>query len=359
MQELINDELEHSNILVVDDERSISHLLKKVLKKLNFHCQSAIDGRHALEMISEQKFDLVISDIDMPGMNGIELSKKILEIDTADIIIITGKVEKYRYHEIINIGVSDFITKPFEMDEFDLRVKRVLRERRLKQLATKQHIELKESYIDSIHRLVMASEFKDEDTGDHIVRIGEYSKGMAEKLGWSQNQIELIKYASPMHDVGKIGIPDKIIFKPGKLTREEFEIIKTHTTIGAKLLSESKSEILIMAKEIALSHHEKYNGKGYPNGFSKEDIPISGRIVAIVDTFDALTSKRPYKDPYPPEMALSIIAEERGKHFDPVITDIFIKHFEMFLKIRETIGEFEKIDLANFMISERDREQFK
>ncbi|ACN16502.1 two-component response regulator fusion protein (N:response regulator receiver-C:HD-GAF domain protein) [Desulforapulum autotrophicum HRM2] len=346
------------NILVVDDEEGIRGLFKKVLKKEGYQCQVAENGEQALEIISKEKFELVISDIDMPVMNGIDLSKKILAADYSDIIVMTGQVRSYHYDEIINIGVNDFVTKPFSPSELILRVKRVLRERQLKQVAKQSHEELKQAYIDSIHRLVMASEFKDEDTGDHIVRIGKYSCLMAEKLGWPEKDIEIIRYASPMHDVGKIGIPDRIMLKPGKLTHEEFETMKTHTTIGAELLSKSKSEILKMARDIALSHHEKYNGKGYPNGLSEEKIPIAGRIVAIVDTFDALTSKRPYKEPYPPEIALDIIQNEKGKHFDPQITDLFMENRNDFFKIRETIGVFEKIDLANFMISERDKDNF-
>lgn len=346
------------NILVVDDEENIRFLFEKAMKKAGYGCRVTENGEQALDEMEKEPFDVVISDIDMPGMDGIELSKKIVEKYSSDIIVMTGKVKSYHYHEIINIGASDFVEKPFAIQELILRVKRVLRERYLKQATKKQHEELKEAYIDSIHRLVMASEFKDEDTGDHIVRIGEYSRMMAQKLGWSENEIEVISYAAPMHDVGKIGIPDKIMLKPGKLTREEFEVMKTHATIGAKLLSRSKSGILKMAREIALCHHEKYNGKGYPNGLAGEKIPISGRIVAIADTFDALTSKRPYKDPYPPEMALDIIRKDRGEHFDPEMTDLFIAHFNEFLKIRETIGGFEEVDLINFKLSERDRELF-
>jgi len=228
------------------------------------------------------------------------------------------------------------------------------KERQSKEIVKRQNEDLKQAYIDSLHRLVLASEFKDEDTGDHIVRIGEYSRIIAQKLGWSEEQIEIIKYAAPMHDVGKIGIADKIMLKPGKLSDEEFDIIKMHTEIGSKLLSNSNSDILKMAKEIALYHHEKYNGKGYPKGLSRNQIPISARIVAIADTFDALTSKRPYKDPYPPEMALDIIRNESGEHFDPQITQLFIENFEDILIIRENIGTVEEIDLSNFAISERD-----
>lgn len=354
----VNDHIS-ANILVVDDDENIRFLFAKAMKKAGFDCTVTENAEQALKVLEKNIYDVVISDIDMPGMDGIELSKKIVGTYSSDVIVMTGRVKSYHYHEIINIGASDFVEKPFAVQELILRVNRVLRERRLKQEAQKSHKELKEAYIDSIHRLVMASEFKDEDTGDHIVRIGEYSKMMARKLGWDEKEVEVITYAAPMHDVGKIGIPDAIMLKPGKLSKDEFDIMKTHTTIGGRLLSRSKSGILKMAREIALCHHEKFNGNGYPNGLSGEKIPISGRIVAISDTFDALTSRRPYKDPYPPEMAMDIIRREKGEHFDPGITDLFLDHFDEFLEIRETIGAFEEIDLANFKLSERDRDGLK
>ncbi|NOX32916.1 MAG: response regulator [Deltaproteobacteria bacterium] len=359
MHDLINKELEKSSILIVDDDPGIRLLFEKAMKTAGFECKTTDSGCKALDVMSHTYFDVVVSDIDMPGMSGIELSGKIFEKYSSDVIIMTGKVKSYHYHEMINIGASDFVEKPFSIQELILRVNRVLRERRLKKEARNSHEELKQAYVDSIHRLVMASEFKDEDTGDHIVRIGEYSRLMARKLGLPDKEIDNIYYAAPMHDVGKIGIPDKIMLKPGNLTPEEFEIIKTHTTIGAKLLSRSKSGILKMAKDIALCHHEKYDGNGYPNQVSKEDIPVSCKIVAIADTFDALTSKRPYKDPYPPEMALDIIRNEKGRHFDPGITEIFMEYFSDFLQIRETIGTFEEVNLENFMLSARDKELFK
>ena len=194
----------------------------------------------------------------------------------------------------------------------------------------------------------MAAEYKDEDAGDHIIRIGEYCALMAEKLNLPQELTDIIYYASPMHDIGKIGIPDSILLKPGKLTHIEFETIKTHTQIGARLLSRSKSKILQTALEIALTHHEKFNGKGYPNQLKGTDIPVSGRIVAIADTFDALTSKRPYKEAYPPDITLNILKKERGEHFDPELLDVFIQNFDEFLEIRGKIGIFEGDTFQNF-----------
>ena len=343
------------DILIVDDEPMIRDLLENIMKKTNYACYFAENGKAALEILSRQTFDVVVTDIDMPIVNGIDLAKIVKSKFTADVIVMTGQTRKYQYDEIISIGASDFVEKPFSPREMVLRLDRVLRERRLKQETKKAHEELKESYIDSIHRLVMAAEYKDEDTGDHIVRIGQYCSLISEKLNLPQEFKETIYYAAPMHDIGKIGIPDKILLKPGRLTHIEFETIKTHTQIGARLLFESKSKILQMAHEIALNHHEKFNGKGYPNQLKGTDIPISGRIVALADTFDALTSKRPYKDPYPPEVTFDIMKKERGKHFDPNFLDIFITNFDQFLEIRRKIGTFEGKTDQHFTLSERDQ----
>ena len=205
------------------------------------------------------------------------------------------------------------------------------------------HQELYKAYLDTIHRLVLAAEYKDENTGDHIRRMSRYSALIAEKLGLPAKEIQNILYAAPMHDVGKIGIPDTILLKPGKLTDEEFDIMKTHTTIGAKILAGSKAEILQIAGEIALSHHEKWNGKGYPQGLAGDSIPLAARIVGLADVFDALTSRRPYKDPFPAEVAFDIIKKERGEHFDPGIVDVFLENTHNILKIREEIGPTEDL----------------
>jgi len=216
------------------------------------------------------------------------------------------------------------------------------------------HQELQASYLDTINRLVLAAEYKDEDTGDHIVRMSRYSARIAEKIGLSPKEVESIRYAAPMHDVGKIGIPDNILMKPGKLTDEEFDFMKTHTTIGATILAGSKADILKLARQTAISHHEKWNGKGYPQRFSGNKIPLVGRIVGIADVFDALTSKRPYKDPYPVEVAVDIIKKERGKHFDPEVADIFLENIDEFIKIKKEVGSDEDVSLADFIRSERD-----
>jgi putative two-component system response regulator len=200
------------------------------------------------------------------------------------------------------------------------------------------HMELQEAYLDTIYRLALAAEYKDEETGNHIIRMSRYCSLIAEKIDLPSRDVENIRYASPMHDIGKIGIPDSILVKPGKLTPEEFEIMKTHTVIGAKILAGSKAEIIQVAQQIALSHHERWNGKGFPQGLSGANTPIMARIVGIVDVFDALISRRPYKEPFPVKVALEIIEEGRGQRFDPTLVDVLFDNIDEILQIEKEIG---------------------
>ncbi|MBD3392767.1 MAG: HD domain-containing protein [Chitinivibrionales bacterium] len=201
--------------------------------------------------------------------------------------------------------------------------------------------DLEESYYDTVRRLVIAAEYKDRDTGNHITRISRYSALVAEKIGMTPQDVQTILYASPMHDVGKIGIPDRILLKPGRLAEPEFELMKLHTLIGANILAESKARVLQWAREIAMCHHEKWNGEGYPQGISRHEIPLHARIVSLVDTFDALTSKRPYKEPYTAEIACDIIVSERERHFDPELVDVFLDNMDMVLQIKSPGGNAE------------------
>ena len=215
---------------------------------------------------------------------------------------------------------------------------------------------IQDAYRDTIHRLVLASEYKDKETGNHITRMSRYSSLLASKLGFSNQDVEAIGYAAPMHDVGKIGIPDSIILKNGMLTEGEFRIIKTHTTIGAVILEHSRASVLQTARIIALSHHERWDGTGYPNGLSKDQIPLSARIVSLSDAFDALTSRRPYKSPYPVEVACKIISYEREHHFDPKIVDVFLTNINEFVAIKREIDNEEPLQGdGRYSLSERDR----
>jgi len=217
------------------------------------------------------------------------------------------------------------------------------------------HRELQEAYRDTIFRLVLASEYKDKDTGNHISRMSRYSTLLAQKMGLSQQQIDNIAYASPMHDVGKIGIPDSIILKKGMLTEKEFQIVKSHTTIGAVILENTRGTVLQTAQVIAHFHHEWWNGTGYPSGLKRDEIPLAARIVALTDTFDALTSYRPYKTPYPIDISCDIIREEREKHFDPDIADLFLDTIDEFIAIKREIDKKEpQCTSEEILWSERD-----
>jgi putative two-component system response regulator len=350
-------------ILIVDDEQPIREMMELLLSRDGYQCLTAKNGDAALEILQNQPVDIVITDINMPGISGVELLEKARPLTDADFIVITGYVEDFSYENLIAAGASDFIYKPISNNEILLRFKRVLRERFLMQEREKinrelessnqklakyaeelnsaltdlktTHNELQSAYLDTINRLALAAEFKDEETGDHISRMSEYSALLAEKYGLEARDVQNIRYASPMHDIGKIGIPDKILLKPDRLTPSEFETIKNHTTIGASILSNSRAEVLKVAHDIALTHHEKWNGRGYPHGLKKQEIPVCGRIVGIMDVFDALTSNRPYKAPYPFELARDIIKSERAKSFDPDLVDIFIAHMDAFVRIKD------------------------
>jgi len=373
------------SVLIVDDEAQIRYLFNNLLKREGYNCLTAEDGASALKILENKEIDVVITDITMPGISGVELMELARPVTNADFIVMTGYVMDFSYENIIEKGASDFISKPMSNKELLLRLKRVIRERfllvereqinarleaEIKQVEhyaqelnqalseiQNTHDELRSAYIDTINRLVLASEYKDEDTGDHIIRISRISALIAEKIGLPHNEINNILYAAPMHDIGKIGIPDHILLKPGRLTAQEFDIIKTHTTIGASILVNSKADVLKTAHDIALTHHEKWNGKGYPSALQKEEIPIAGRIVGFVDVLDALTSNRPYKKAYPFELACEIIKKERENHFDPVIVDTFFSNIDEIAAIKETITTIEELTIKDIQWSERDLQE--
>ncbi|MGE0085820.1 MAG: HD domain-containing phosphohydrolase [Desulfococcaceae bacterium] len=344
------------HILVVDDEQAIRDVFFMAIEHSGYQCRVAASGLEALDILEQNPMDVVITDIQMPGLSGIDLVKRIREKFDSDVIVMTGFVEDFTYEKIIELGARDFIHKPVRLNELLVRLKRVLNERELLAERNQAFEELKEAYLDTVNRLVLAAEYKDEDTGDHILRMSRYCALLAKKLALPADDVQMMLYASPMHDIGKIGIPDSILLKNGKLTDEEFQIIKKHTLIGGKILANSKSKILESAQIIAVTHHEKWNGTGYPAGICREDIPLFGRIVALADTFDALTSRRPYKAPYPLEIACDIIRKEREKHFDPEVTDTFLRHVDDLWKIRSQVGEIEEISVQDFSWSERDME---
>lgn len=210
--------------------------------------------------------------------------------------------------------------------------------------------ELEEAYLDTVHRLALAAEYRDDDTGDHILRMSRYAAILAHLMGLPESQVQTVLYASSMHDVGKIGIPDVILLKPGRLTHQEFETMKNHTLIGGLILDNPRGEVLRQARIIALSHHERWDGGGYPYGLAGEQIPMAGRLTALADVFDALTSARPYKDPFSVERARDIICEERGTQFQPEIVDAFVRGFDRFVQIKTEIDGNPDLSLSDIEI---------
>ena len=325
--------ISQARILIVDDEPANLKVMREVLAR-NYRLSFAKSGTVALQLIENDPPKLILLDVMMPDMNGFEVCK-ILKANpkTAHIpvIFVTALTQEQDESEGFSLGAVDYITKPISPAIVKARVKT--------HLSLVQAEQLKQAHVDLVERLGRAAEYKDTDTGEHIARMSQYSKVLALALGMNEQHAELLRQAAPMHDVGKIGIPDSILLKPGKLTPDEFAHMKEHAAIGAKILANSPSPLLQLAHVLAIEHHEKWDGTGYPNGLKGEEISIEGRIVAIADVFDALTSKRPYKEPWSIEQTLEHMQQQAGKHFDPQLVDLFISKIDAILAIKKAHQE--------------------
>jgi len=342
-----------ATVLVVDDESMNRDLVAAVLGKEGYAILHAQNGEEALEVLANKAVDVILMDVMMPVMDGFEAVRRIKAeeaLKNIPIIMLTALSDKNSLKESLKLGANEFLSKPFEIDELKIRIKNMVTIKRyqdsLEEIVAVRTKELKaaleslkESERDVIATLVKASEFKDTDTAEHIERMSLYAHFIAKKLGFNEGEQELILCAAPMHDVGKIGIPDSILLKPGKLTEDEFEIMKSHAKIGFEILSVRENSILKAGREIALSHHEKWDGSGYPNSIAGEQIPIFGRIVAIADVFDALGTKRPYKEPFGDDECFRIIQEGRGSHFDPTLVDLFLEHKDEILRLKASFDK--------------------
>ena len=345
-----------AKILVVDDELINRRVLEAMLLPLGHQVYLAQDGFSALDMVEETPFDLILLDVMMPGMDGFEVARRLKEDSRHTIIpivMVTALKEVEDRVRALESGADDFLTKPVDKTELRARVRSSLKIKAYNDhmLNYQQVLEatvaertrdlenafrkVREASLDTIHRLSQAAEYKDEDTGSHIARLSQYAACLARGLGLNQETVERILYASPMHDVGKIGIPDHILLKPGKLDGEEWEVMMTHTTIGGRILGGAEPGFLKLAEVIAMTHHEKWDGSGYPAGLSGSRIPLAGRVVAVADVFDALTTRRPYKEPFGLEKSLAIMKEGRGRHFDPKVLDSFLENLDEILEIRK------------------------
>jgi putative two-component system response regulator len=343
-----------ARFLIVDDEPANLKLLDKMLRAEGYeHLALVQDPREVLKTFELVGPDIILLDLNMPNLDGyavLEALKAHARHDLPPVLVLTAQQGRDNRLRALEQGARDYLTKPFDRAELLARVRNLIEAHRLHRLVKDENEilearvrertrELRETRLQIVQRLGRAAEYRDNETGYHILRMSHTSALLARHLGWSFEDCELLLHASPMHDIGKIGIPDHILLKPGKLTPEEWEIMKTHATIGAHILEGDDSDVLTMAREIALSHHEKWDGTGYPRGLKGEEIPLAGRIVAMADVFDALTSERPYKQAWSVERALDYIRENRGRHFDPRIVDLFVKHLSEILVIRSRYAE--------------------
>ena len=340
-------------ILIVDDMPTNRELLTIMLKSENYIITNANSGEAALNSVEQDRPDLILLDVMLPGMNGNKVVGKLKHNpDTKSIPVIM--ITSLNTHEAklvaLNLGAEDFLSKPVDRVELLLRVRNMLRlkdysdllfhyNETLEAKVDARTAELEIAHKDTIITMVRAAEFKDEDTGAHVKRIAHYSRMLAVKLGLSKEDVKAIFFASPMHDVGKIGIPDDILFKTTPFTPKEWETMKTHSAIGAKILKKGDSPFIKLRAEIALNHHERWDGTGYPNKISGEAIPLPARIMALCDVYDALRSKRPYKPAFSHRKTVEIITKGDGRtmpeHFDPKVLAAFAAHSEHFEDIYE------------------------
>ncbi len=357
--------LENRNILIVDDEEPIRRLLGYLLEPHGYKVALAGEAREARQRMETGSYALVLCDVNMPGESGMDLIRHILtQYPSTAVIMITGLDSPVLANAALDMGAFGYVIKPFEANEVLINVANALRRRKLeienamhrenleevvrtRTIALQQALEwlersekeLRLSREETIQRLAIAAEYRDSSTAQHIQRMSHYCELLARRYGLSPERCDLIRTASPMHDIGKIGTPDHVLLKPGKFTPEEFKVITQHTEIGYRILAGSDSELLKVAALIAWTHHERFDGTGYPRGLKGETIPLEGRITAIADNFDALTTQRVYKPAYDFDHAKELMLKERGKHFDPELLDIFFDSMEEITRIYDQFAD--------------------
>lgn len=343
-------DIHDAKILIVDDNPSNVALLEAVLDEEDYeNIFSTTDPFAVLPLYREHRFDLILLDIRMPGMSGIEVLQELKGVTRDEylpVIVLTAQTDQDTRQQALSAGAKDFITKPFEDWEVLLRIentlntrlyytRQVVRADMLESEVLKRTKEILATQFEIVQRLGVAGELRDNETGAHVSRMSHICSLLALKRGLGKDFAELLLYASTMHDVGKIGIPDSILLKPGKLTDAEWQVMRQHPEIGAQIIGDNDSKIIALARETALYHHEKWDGSGYPHKIAGAQIPISARIAAISDVFDALTSERPYKKAWSVEKSMGVLKAESGKHFEPIMVELFIENLPEILEIKE------------------------
>jgi len=344
VDEILRD-VNDARILVVDDEPANTVLLERILRSVGHRRVTATTDpleawalfEHGLRQ--RAPFDLLCTDLHMPGLDGLQLIERVTaatpEGDFLPILVLTADLQPAAEREALARGAQDFVTKPFRREQIRLRVGNLLRTRylhlrlrehagRLEELVLERTIELEAARLDALERLASAAEYRDHATGRHAQRVGLLAALLGERLGLDADAVELLSRAAPLHDVGKIGIPDHILLKPGRLTDDEFSQMKVHVEVGSRLLSQGRSRLIVMAERIATYHHERWDGSGYPRGLRGDDIPLVGQIVAVADVFDTLIHERPYKHAWPLAEAVAEVRRQRGRWFAPRVVDAFL-----------------------------------
>ncbi|QHI97856.1 response regulator [Xylophilus rhododendri] len=322
-----------ATLLLVDDEPVNLQVLRHTLQD-QYRLLFARDGVRALELAASEQPDMVLLDVMMPGMTGHEVCRAMRAtpgIAHIPVIFVTALADNRSEAAGFEAGGVDYITKPISPPIVRARVRTHLSLVRVE--------ELLHTRLQIVQRLGLAAEYKDNETGMHVLRMSHYSQILALAAGYSEREAEDLLHAAPMHDIGKIGIPDAILRKNGKLDPHEWDVMRSHVEIGARIIGEHQHGVLHTAQQVTLTHHEKWDGSGYPNGLKGEEIPLAGRIVAIADVFDALTSERPYKNAWPVEKALDLLREQAGQHFDPTLVELFLANLPAILAVRERFPE--------------------
>ena len=350
-----------STILVVDDEPVNVKLVERMLTGGGYSdVVTTNDPRDVENLVERHQPDVILLDLNMPYRDGFQVMEALKARFTEEcalppILVLTAQQGQEFRHRALEMGARDYVTKPFDRAELLMRVRNLLEVRGafkllrdekqvLESMVLERTRELHDTRLQVVRRLGLAAEYRDNETGMHIVRMSKTCVILGRALGMDESRLDLLLNASPMHDIGKIGIPDHVLLKPGKLDEHEFELIKTHTIIGSDLLAGDDSDLMTMAREIALSHHERWDGTGYPHGLKGEEIPLVGRVTSVADVFDALTSSRPYKKGWPVDEAVEYIRNGAGGQFDPAVVEAFQAHLEEILAIREEHSDDQTID---------------